>query len=116
MTPAERLEIECAVPPPMAAALSWAPHADGGFLRLLTPGGCPLLSKDDTGRAVCTVHAVRPYNCRRWGCYRSDYTQPADMAGPVPVTVLRTRDLRRQYARMQRKAQRWAVTHGWVQG
>lgn len=110
MTHAERSALETAAPPP-TVRLAWAPHADSRFVRLLTPGGCPLLAFED-GLAVCTVHAVRPYNCRRWMCGRETVEEPVDLA-PVPLRVLRSRDLRRQYAVTQRKAQRWARAHGW---
>lgn len=107
MTHAERAEIERV----SSLVLSWQPHDDSRFVRLLAHP-CPLLASDEQGQAVCTVHAVRPYNCRRWGCFRDDCSEAVDMR-VIPVHVLKSRELRRQYARLQRKAQGWAMAHGW---
>lgn len=107
MTHAERAEIERATPP--GVVLSFVPHDDAHFVRL-TAKPCPLLGADN----LCTVYAVRPYNCRRWGCFRDDVTcEPLDNQ-PVPAVLLVDRAKRRQYAVMQRHAQRWARAHGWV--
>lgn len=105
MTPAERMEIERAAP--SGVVLSFAPHADDRFVRL-TAKPCPLLVDN-----LCSVHAVRPFNCRRWGCFRDDYSQPPEMT-MVPAAMLKTRSNRRQALVMQRHAQRWARSHGWT--
>lgn len=116
MTHAERAEIERAVvTAPTSVALLWTSHPDSRFTRLLTPLGCPLL--DTSGaQASCTVHAVRPMNCRRYGCFRSDVTTQ-----PVPrneaetlVNILSSRAYKRQALRMERHAQRWGATRGWL--
>lgn len=113
MTHAERAEVERAVPSP-ARATTWAPHADARFTRLLTPQGCPYLGHVD-GQPTCTVHAVRPTNCRRYGCFRMDVTRepvPSNEAETL-LNILKSRDFQRQAVQMERKAQRWGVSHGW---
>ena len=85
---------------------------------------CPLLSTDGA-LAVCTVWPVRPYNCRRFGCFRPD--PPSEPFEPEPLDLergrlgcgnlsdrLTNRQVRRAYALMQRRAQRWALAHGWT--
>lgn len=37
-----------------------------GYLLRRTEEGCVFLAWDDTGRAGCTIHAVRPEACRVW--------------------------------------------------
>jgi hypothetical protein len=101
MTPAERAEIERAVSP--GVALRFAPHADDRFVRLLA-APCPLY--DGTG---CTVYAVRPMNCRRYGCLRASSAEPWVDGPPVPAS----RDDRRTLVVLQRRAQPWGRSHGW---
>ena len=93
-----------------------------GFVRLHAKP-CPFLE----GRATCTVYDIRPYNCRRFGCFRPDVaTEPFSLAEAKPYEqfatigcanlrnrLARSRVARRMYALMQRKAQRWALQHGW---
>jgi Fe-S-cluster containining protein len=98
MTHAERAAIEDGVSP--TVSLRWLPHDDPRFVRLQA-APCPLY--DGSG---CTVYDVRPFNCRRFACLRTDLTQPYD-AGP------QTRADRRQLVVIQRHAQRWARSHGW---
>jgi Fe-S-cluster containining protein len=100
MSRAEQVAIERAAP--SGVSLRFLPHSDARFVRLVA-GPCPLY---DTAGG-CSVYDVRPYNCRRFACQRTDYTQPFDQ-GP------QTREDRRQLIRIQRKAQRWARAHGWV--
>jgi Fe-S-cluster containining protein len=100
MTHAERSEIERAEP--SGVVLSWRPHEDARFVRLVA-GPCPLYDAD---AKTCRVYDVRPMNCRRFACQRTDYTQPYDQ-GP------QTRQDRRQLIVIQRHAQRWARSHGW---
>lgn len=122
MTPQEAIKVRDARPD---LALQWYHHHDGRFV-YLKGHPCPLLQMDGT-RASCTVHAVRPYNCRRFGCFRPDpHTEPYE---PEPLDLARgrlgcanlsdrlaeSRSVRRAYARMQRRATHWAVTHGWPQ-
>lgn len=101
MTLAERAEIEQVAHP--NRVLSFLSHEDPRFVRLVA-GPCPLY---DAKARTCTVYAVRPYNCRRFACQRTDYGQQAYDQGPT------TRQDRRQLVMIQRKAQRWARSHGW---
>jgi hypothetical protein len=116
MTHAERAELERATDRPLT-------FRDGpaGFVELLPAPGtdaCPLLA--DAG--ACTVYAVRPYNCRRWGCFRPTTTEPFAMAVVrhpatgqlVPFRQFTDKPVARQLARMQHHAQPWALAHGWV--
>jgi Fe-S-cluster containining protein len=112
MTHQERQVLEQATAPEVV--LTWAAHDDTRFIRLLTPQGCPLLTKPN-GLPTCSVHAVRPMNCRRYGCFRMDVVHE-----PVPrneaetlINILRSRDFKRQAVQMERKAQRWGATRGW---
>ena len=122
MTPHEAVELARARPD---VELHFYQHLDKRFV-YLQGQPCPLLGSSDSGLAVCTVWAVRPYNCRRFGCFRPDpSTEPYE---PEAVDYdnarlgcanlsdrLHDRGVRRQYAKMQRKAQRWALKHGWSQ-
>ena len=121
MTPLEAAELGKARPD---ANLKFYYHADRRFVFLLGKP-CPLLAWEGK-KAVCTVHAVRPYNCRRFGCFRPDpTTEPYE---PEAVDYdnarlgcanlsdrLSNRAVRRAYALLQRKAQKWALRHGWTQ-
>lgn len=115
MTPAER-DLLLARRPDLAERFGAA--ADGFVALQARP--CPLLETDAAGRAVCTVYDVRPYSCRRFGCYRPDPAQEPYEEGPdgecrnVVDRVMQSRDVRRAYALQQRKAQRWALRYGWT--
>jgi len=84
---------------------TWMPHHDESFVRLKAKP-CPYLAGHR-----CTVYAARPYACRRYGCLRTDPSQPWVDGPPQPVT----RDDRRSLVLMQRKGQQWARTHGWTE-
>lgn len=115
MTPAERDELVRRRP-----GIAWRFVADvPGFVALLARP-CPLLATDQAGLAVCTVHDVRPYNCRRFACGRVDVKTEPFEATPdtwgcrnLADRIAQSRPFRRFYARLQRRAQRWAVAHGW---
>lgn len=99
-------------------------YAAPGFVEL-TAGPCPFLE----GKADCSVHPVRPYVCRRFGCLRPDViAEPLVMAplssfvkyGTIGCSNLRERLLqsrvaRRTYALLQRRGMQWALSHGWKQ-
>lgn len=72
---------------------------------------CPYL---DGSR--CSVYVVRPYNCRRFSCGRLDTTvEPfTEMGWRERARV--DRPYRRQLVQIQRKAQKWALKHGWDAG
>lgn len=73
-------------------------------------GPCPFLAGH-----LCSVHAVRPLNCRRWMCGRMTKDEPLTDLAPVPMKVLRDRDLRRQYALNQRRVMaKWGHRMGWT--
>lgn len=77
--------------------LNWKPTVSPATHTALVAGPCPLYGVASDGRPGCTIHPVRPYNCRRFACLKP-----------------RTRDDHRFLARLQRKAQRWASKHGWT--
>ena len=97
-------------------------HLDRRFV-YLRGQPCPLLRWVGS-MAVCSVWRVRPYNCRRFGCFRPDVSsepyesESLDLErGRLGCTNLSDRladrGVRRAYARMQRRSQRWADAHGW---
>lgn len=115
MTPAERARL-LERRPDLAERFTLAPNG----LVALTAAPCPLLDFDETGRSVCTVHDVRPYNCRRFFCGRPDPAREPFEPTPdgfgcenVAARVRESRPFRRALALVQRKAQRWALAHGW---
>lgn len=93
-------------------SLTWE-AVPGGFIALQA-APCPLL---DGNR--CTVYEVRPYNCRRWGCLRPNLDEQFEPdhgkfgCANARERVESNRDARRFMERLQSKAQRWAVNHGW---
>lgn len=105
--------------------LEWRRSADSGFVDL-KGSPCPLLDKS-SGKPVCTVHPVRPYNCRRFGCMRPDPSvEPLRMAphsdvlqfGNIGCSNLRLRLVQstkvvKEYDRLQAKGRNWATQHGW---
>lgn len=118
MTKEEAGLLKGAVDPAQWATLLWKPVEDGFVALMAAP--CPLLGADNR----CTVHAVRPYNCRRFACLRVEgeafEPEPLDLArgrfgcANLSDRVRDSRDARRFYAKIQRKAQRWAMSHGWT--
>jgi Fe-S-cluster containining protein len=116
MTQQERAALEQAAP---HAPLLWEEMPGSGFVRLLTPGGCPFLTIED-GIAACAVYAVRPFNCRRFMCGRVDtVAEPYEAGGPLGCLNLSDRleqslDAQAAYATRQRLAYReWGHAHGW---
>lgn len=120
MTP-EEAEVLKAVRP----ELTFYSFPDNRFV-YLTGLPCPLLQVDAKWRALCSEYERRPYNCRRFGCFRPDpRVEPYE---PEAVDYERgrlgcanlsdrlvSRQVRREYATLQRKGQRWALRHGWSQ-
>jgi Fe-S-cluster containining protein len=75
----------------------------------LVAGPCPFYDRE---QKACTVYAVRPVNCRRYGCYRVGGERFVE--GPVPVRVLRSPALTAQYLTGQEQAMtEWGRDHGW---
>lgn len=122
MTPQEAIRVRDARPD---LVLQWYHHPDRRFV-YLRGRPCPLLHMDGDV-ATCTVHPVRPYNCRRFGCYRPDpasepyESEPLDLehgrlgCANLSDRLAQSRAVRRDYALRQRKASRWALQHGWTQ-
>jgi hypothetical protein len=87
---------------------------------------CPLLAFETDGHATCTVHDIRPTNCRRFWCGRPNVAAEPFEADPIgrresvmgcanlTDRVLQSRPFRREMARRQRKVMRaWGLRHGW---
>ncbi len=93
---------------PNTVALNFR-DAGGGFVALQAKP-CPLHIFNR-----CLVYAVRPYNCRRFGCLRPDVqAEPFEMdGGNLMARVRVSRVARRMAERMQRKAQVWGRKMGW---
>ncbi len=121
MTPAERDPLLARHPDLAPRFVDHSP----GFVALLPIAGtrqCPLLGTAADGRATCTVHDIRPLNCRRFACGRvagepfEEDTRPIAVQGCKNLTdrVLQSRPWRRLMAQGQRKAMRtWGYAHGW---
>jgi Fe-S-cluster containining protein len=73
-------------------------------------GPCPLFLFH-----TCYVYEHRPFNCRRFGCMRPDTkAEPFEVSGANMRDRTETnRKARRLAIQMQRKAQKWALSHGW---
>ena len=115
MTPEEQQEILAFISVEKANTLEWTHDETTKFVRLRAHP-CPLLLPDNR----CSVYPVRPYNCRRWGCFRADVkTEPLEPDHSF-LGCANTRDrwyqnkgVRSQLRRMQRHAQKWGKAHGW---
>jgi len=103
---------------PSTLPLIW--REANGF-HFLAAAPCPFLKSDK-----CSVHAKRPYNCRRFACGRVDTTAEAfesepcipqlGMSGSRNLSERLDQSLRFKewYRTQQRHAQRdWADAHGW---
>lgn len=115
MTQDERALIESTLSDEKRASLVWRPYTDNVRVTLQGPP-CPLL---DDNR--CSVYAVRPYQCRRWGCFRPDPKAEPLIADHGFLGAKNTREryeqsrtVRRELQLMERKAQRWGLKHGWT--
>lgn len=94
--------------------LTWEAHPDSAFVYLKAQP-CPLLSPDN----LCSVHPIRPYNCRRFICGRVDvHSEPYEQGGPngcynLSDRLAQSERFRHHAETTQRKAQPWALEHGW---
>lgn len=116
MTPLEAQEIVHYIGSERTATLKWRMTESPKFIRLVAHP-CPLLDGN-----LCSVHPVRPYNCRRWGCFRPDVAVEALEPDHSFLGCANARErfmqdhgVRRQLKQMQRKAQKWARRHGWTE-
>lgn len=115
MTKEEAEALRPHVDPAIWQKLQWSPGPPStvGTFILLKANPCPLLTTDN----LCSVHAVRPYNCRRFACLRIPGEQFEPDHGEFGCANVRDRiddrSARRFLAKLQRKAQRWALSHGW---
>lgn len=114
MTTSEQDELLAACP---SIVGRWEPHPIAGYVQLCGEP-CPYFVRDGTGLGVCRVHAVRPFNCRRFGCFRPDVRVEAlDLdAGPFGCANLRDRlpAVAAEADRLQRDAMPWALAHQWT--
>lgn len=117
MTLAESAVLRRAAPPGVVLQMDGLGDGRRVQLRPTDTGACPLLGGD--GR--CTVHPVRPYNCRRFACLRHDKTtEPLVVGGPMgcintEYAVRTNPEARVFYAAYQRTAQRWGRAMGWTE-
>ena len=112
----EREAVLTMVPLEQQAALIWTPYKTPGFVTLRGQP-CPLLNADNS----CSVYPMRPYQCRRWGCFRPDpKTEPLEVdfgflgAKNTRERYAHSRGVRKQMKAMQTKGQKWARAHGWT--
>lgn len=116
MTHTERKIVELYAADP--TLLVWEPNPDPRFINLKA-APCPLLATTIDGLALCTIHSRRPYNCRRWGCFRPDpATEPLredNTRFGFDCLTERLKDPRvnNAYKAMQKEAQPWALQNGW---
>ena len=115
MKPEERQAITEYIGAERAATLTWVQWPKNGMVAL-KGGPCPLLEGN-----LCSVHPVKPYQCRRWGCFRPDPTvEPLEpdhgfLGSPCARERFHAdRGVRKQFKAMQAKAQKWALRHGWT--
>lgn len=73
-------------------------------------GPCPLFAFN-----TCLVYESRPFNCRRFGCMRPDVkAEPFEVSGANMLDRTKTSRVALRMAQtIQRRAQRWAMKHGW---
>jgi hypothetical protein len=120
MTPRELAALQAARPEVSVTADPIEGRTDLVRMRMKATGGCPYLARALDGTASCTVHAVRPYQCRRFMCGRPDpSTEPFEVSGPMGCRNLSDRiessyQFAAFYRTNQRHAQRdWAEPMGW---
>ncbi len=107
MTYAERRELE-AHAEKAARRLQWR-YNERSNMTDLVAAPCPFLDAENR----CAVHDVRPYNCRRWGCLRSDVKAQKFVDEDTAAILRRMPGGLPTLQRMQTDAQPWALAHGW---
>lgn len=107
--------------------LRFEPTDEENFVQLVAHP-CPFLD-ETSGKPVCSVREIRPYNCRRFACLRPDPSSEPFRMGKLPdyvpypdlsvvnlrMRVVQSAKMRKLYALIQRKAQRWGRKMGWPQ-
>lgn len=105
--------------------LTFEETADERFVELVAKP-CPFLD-ESSGKPICSVRPIRPYNCRRFGCLRPDPSSEPFRLGKLPdfvpypnlanvnmrMRIIQSAKMRKLYALLQRKAQRWGRKVGW---
>jgi Fe-S-cluster containining protein len=112
VTAAERDELLHARP---AIAAEFVTRPDGWVWLRGRP--CPCFGRDAKGKGVCTVYAIRPFNCRRFLCGRvgdEAWQEDDGVCLNLEDRLNQSRPFRRFYALVQRRAQVWARAHGWT--
>lgn len=117
MTHAERRLLTTSATHLPKNALQWRAADHPAFVKLVARP-CPLYDADAQG---CTVYDVRPFNCRRFGCMRSDVATEPFPAGGVPVILERAKakgvdhlaDTLRGLDALHQADAAWALAHGW---
>lgn len=100
---------------PLGIVLHWRAGERPRFTNLVARP-CPFFGRDDDGQGLCKIYDVRPYSCRRFMCGREKAGEHFMGSGGtfgIPLRVLKSADLRAQYARNQDAAKAWADAHGW---
>lgn len=88
-------------------------EGEEGFVQLQA-APCPLYLFGE-----CSIYEHRPFNCRRFACLRPDpASEPWEensqgMNLNLMERVASSRVALRLAQKIQRKAQRWAIKHGW---
>jgi hypothetical protein len=114
MTPEERTQLLPHIP--QGIKTQWRELTGDGGKRFvaLKARPCPFHIFNE-----CVVYEHRPYNCRRFSCLRvNPKEEPLQYNNTGGCRNLldrleTSRAARRLYAKIQRKAQRWAVRFGW---
>lgn len=110
---AQERDVLMAARPEVAA--EFITQADGFVFLRARP--CPYFRRDAKQKGLCTVYAVRPYNCRRFMCARvpGEAWQENEHGACLNLEdrLNQSRPFRRFYAVVQRRAQTWARAHGW---
>lgn len=86
------------------------PDDGHGEMVAMQAAPCPFY---DAAAKACTVYDQRPTNCRRFLCFRDDFTKPLEDT-PVPAVVYKNADFYLQYRQNQKRVMaEWGRPHGW---
>lgn len=106
MTFAERRELE-AVAGRASRPLVWKYHPRAAFTMLKT-GPCPFVTDDNR----CGAHDVKPFNCRRFACLRSE-GETVEFYDAEMLARMDSADGRAELQAIQAAEKPWALAHGW---